>query len=212
MPLCVILPPRYRPGPFYLIETWVAATAPWKLNTHVASFICFLFLFCQLFISFFPLLSASRCISSVFRRRCSVSSWTRRWMSSLLSYTCCDTFQHRFKFNKSRCWKAPLLFQWTNIRDYPSLHSLPAEVTWSFSPPSCRGGIRCLSLQFSNWSPDPLPGPAAWVCVPVSQSEAKPSLWWWCLSSCVSRGRCCCCTEAEMRLCGFVCRRGRQGL
>lgn len=77
-----------------------------------------------------------------FNWRCSISTWPRRWMSSLFTYTTHrhGAFQHRFKFNNSsRRWKALLLFQRTNIRDYPS----PLAPCWGllliFSP-SCQEG------------------------------------------------------------------------
>lgn len=113
----------------WLIPVWLS----WQLSVFLLFDQRFPFWPCSIFNVFNGRLS--------FNWRCSISTWPRRWMSSLFTYTTHrhGAFQHRFKFNNSRRWKTLLLFQWTNIRDYPS----PLAPCWGllliFSP-SCQEG------------------------------------------------------------------------
>lgn len=94
--------------------------------------------------------------------RYSISTWLRRWMSSLFTYTthCHAAFQHRFKFNNSGVEKHFSYFS-EQISGIIPLHSLPAEVSCSFSVHHVEGDqvfVPTVS-NWSNWSPDP-----PWAC------------------------------------------------
>lgn len=133
--------------------------ASWKLNTQL----CRWSAFCLI----------SFCFLSFLRWRCSVSSWPRRWMSSLLSHT---TTLFSTDLNSTSRGVEKHKYQGIIPHSTPLARSLLRSPD-HFPPPSCRRRcrwrwIRCLSPQFSNWSPDPPPECELLEC--VSQSEAKP--------------------------------------
>ena len=160
---------------FWLTNQGVGSLSPFQLTRffHLIGIkVCLIWLIrnCILFICFLRLFDF--CLTSLFYSAWALflipqfRAWLQLWdlyfslaekilwMFSLFTYTtqCFSAFQHRFKFNNLRCWKALLLFPWTNIRDYPSLLTALWGFLLLFSP-SCHdiSGFSSLVIRSPTW-------------------------------------------------------------